>query len=194
LASRHPVFVTLRVGGHVEPLRSRQMYPGVLRALMAASGQSFRVVEFSVQEDHIHLICEATDRDALSRGMQGLGVRLARAINRAMSSRGKVFSDRYHDRILRTPREVRFALRYVLLNARKHRALPPHGQSRCVDPFSSAAWFAGWRTRIELPWWASPRMLQAERPTARARTWLLKTGWRIHGRLDPGDCPKGRPP
>jgi hypothetical protein len=64
--------------------------------------------------------------------MQGLGVRLARAINRAMGSRGKVFSDRYHDRILRTPREVRFALRYVLLNARKHRSLPPHGQPRCV--------------------------------------------------------------
>jgi hypothetical protein len=51
LASRHPVFITLRVGKHVEPLRSRQMVPGVLKALMAASGRRFRVVEFSVPED-----------------------------------------------------------------------------------------------------------------------------------------------
>lgn len=95
LASRNPVFVTLRVGKHVESLRSREVYPGVLSALMAARGRNFRVLESSVQEDHVHLICEPTDRDALSRGMEGLGVRLACA----MGTRGNVFADRCRDRI-----------------------------------------------------------------------------------------------
>ena len=68
----------------------------------------------------IHLIVEASDRVALSRGVQGLCIRLARAVNRACGRRGPVFADRYHARALKTPRSVRFALRYVLLNAHKH--------------------------------------------------------------------------
>jgi putative transposase len=85
-----------------------------------AVGAASRVVAFSVQSNHVHLVVEAHDAPTLSRGVQGLAIRLARAVNRVLDARGRVFRERFHARELRTPREVRSALVYVLLNARKH--------------------------------------------------------------------------
>ena len=73
------------------------------------------------------MIVEAKDRDALGRGMKSIGSRLARAVNRVFKRAGPVLADRYHVRVLRTPREVRNALAYVLLNARRHAANPQSG-------------------------------------------------------------------
>ena len=93
-----------------------------------------RMVHFSVQGNHIHLIVEADDKKCLSRGLQGLNVRIARAVNRALGRKGNVFADRYHARILKTPTEVRNAVRYVLNNLRKHR---PETHPWYIDPYSS---------------------------------------------------------
>jgi putative transposase len=84
-----------------------------------------------VQGNHIHLIVEAENKRALARGMQGLQIRIAKGLNRVMKRRGKVFSDRYHAHILRTPTEVRNALRYVRENHRKHEA--QRGRSVSVE-------------------------------------------------------------
>jgi hypothetical protein len=120
--------------------------------------------------NHLHLIVEAKNRRALSRGMQGLLVRIARALNKLWDRRGSVFADRYHDRILKTPREVRVALAYVLRNAARH-GLRFVG----VDPFSSGQRFDGWEER-------PPRGLADLAPPllAKARSFLLRAGWRRH--------------
>jgi len=68
------------------------------------------VLQFSVQRDHIHLLVEAPDGRALSRGLQGLAIRIAKGVNRILGRRGRVWADRFHARALRTPREVRNAL------------------------------------------------------------------------------------
>ena len=130
--------------------------------------------------------------------MQGLQVRLARGINRLLQRTGSLFATRYHARPLRTPREVRNALRYVLLNARHHAAERGRQLARdWIDPFSSAPWFdgfhAGPRQRGPAclgspPDWLAFLQRQA-RPTATARTWLLATGWRRHGLLVPTEVP-----
>jgi hypothetical protein len=133
----------------------------------------FRLVHFSVQSNHLHLIVEGDARPTLARGLQGLAIRMARALNRLWRRAGSVFADRYHDRILRSPREVWNALRYVLCNARKHGAWTSRTRH---DPFSSAPWFDGWGG-------AQPKLEQPS-PAARARTWLLRTGWSFHGLLD----------
>ena len=97
------------------------MFRSVRRALAGARDRfGFRLVHFSVQRDHLHLLAEAHDRRALGRGMQGLAIRVAKAVNRRLDRHGKVFGDRYHAHALRTPRETRSALRYVLSNIRKH--------------------------------------------------------------------------
>jgi hypothetical protein len=128
---------------------------------------------------------EASGRDGLSRGIQGLATRLARALNRLARRKGKVFADRYHARTLETPREVRRALAYVLNNARRH-GVGGRARAGWIDPYSSGAAFDGWRT--------APAVVRSAIPVARARTWLLSRGWRRHGLLDPAEIPRGASP
>jgi hypothetical protein len=99
-----------------------------------------------LQANHAHLLVEADDRSALARGMIAVGARLARAVNRVFRRSGPVLADRYHVRALKTPREVRNALRYVLLNARHHASRLMGG---VFDPASSARWFDGWKAVME---------------------------------------------
>jgi hypothetical protein len=142
----------------------------VLRDALAASLKAaFRVVHFSVQTDHVHLIVEGDDQRALVRGVQGLAVRCAKGINRHLRRRGNVWSGRYHAHALRTPREARHGLVYVLLNFRMHLRAAP-----AVDPRSSGPWFGGWRRTL-----AAPR---DPSPVAPPRTWLAAAGWRRAGR------------
>ena|SRR5688572_13642450 len=121
LAARFPVEVTMRVRAGLPSLRGAREYAALRAAITAGCERGdFRLVHFSVQSNHLHLIVEGACRSALSRGMQGLTIRMARALNRLWRRFGSVFADRYYDRILRSPREVWNALRYVLCNARKH--------------------------------------------------------------------------
>ena len=178
-AYRVPAEVTLRVRAGLPSLRRPQEF-GALRGAFARGCEhtGFRLVHFSVQTNHVHLIAEGDCRTSLTRGLQGLAIRMARALNRLWRRSGRVFADRFHDRILRSPREVWFALRYVLCNARKHGAWTSRTRH---DPFSSAPWFNGWREVRPAPEGASP--------TAPARTWLLRKGWRFLGLMSLCDVP-----
>jgi hypothetical protein len=154
-------------------LRRGEAFAVVLGVFAAVRGlEDFRLVHYSVQSNHLHLICEALDRRELVRGVQSLAIRLAKRLNRLWRCAGKLFADRYHDRILRTPREVRNALAYVLQNARKHGAL---GESTRPDPCSSGRWFDGWEN------WSVDA--GATTPVKRARSWLLGIGWLRHGKV-----------
>src|SRR5215471_1006304 len=132
LKSRFPVHVTWRMREGVWNLRSRRCFGALARAFWGGADRfGFRLVHYSVQGNHVHLLVEARDEKALSRGMNGLGVRVARGLNRVMRRRGKVLDDRYHGRILRTPTEVGRARAYLLQNARKHYGLV------VADPYTS---------------------------------------------------------
>jgi putative transposase len=174
-----PVHVTLRAREDLPALRRDDVFGAVREGFIRVSREGFRLLHFSVQRDHVHLLVEADGPTALRRGLQGLAIRIAKLINRAPGRRGKVFADRYHSRALRTPREVRNALVYVLQNVRKHlRGI------RGLDPRSSAAWFTGWRIAV-----VSPSGLS---PVVAARTWLASTGWRRHGLLSFDEAPRPR--
>jgi len=181
LAARFPVLVTLRLRDGLKSLRAHGTHALLMSAFAAGSNGFFRVVEFSTQSNHLHAIVEASDQRTLSRAMNGLTTRIARGLNRLWRRAGQVFDDRYHARILTSPRAVRCALIYVLQNARKHgawRAFVP-------DVFSSAPWFDGWKGGIGKAAESKPSMLE------RARTWLLSIGWRRHGLIDPLELPVG---
>jgi REP element-mobilizing transposase RayT len=162
-----------------------------------------RIIHFSVQEDHVHLIVEVEDSIALGRAMKGFQVRVARRLNRALGRSGRVFADRYHARYLKTPTEARRALVYVLQNGKKH---APTGERNTrderswVDPFSSAAYFHGWKQECRrfIPSCDAPgHPLHRERPAAPVvapRVWLLREGWRrAGGDLDTHERPEERP-
>jgi putative transposase len=132
--------VTLRVRQHVWNLRSQHCFRVVTAALAASRERALmRVVHFSVQGNHLHMIAEAEDGGTLAEGMKGLQVRLAQALNRLMDRRGPVFADRYHAHVLRTPEEVRRAIAYVLENHDSHmRRIGVEAERGKPDPFSSA--------------------------------------------------------
>ena len=165
LASRHPVHVTLRVARGCWNLRSHR----ALRVLEAAfhAGRErfgFRLVHYSVLGNHLHLITEAAGKESLTRGMKGLEVRVARALNQLMSRKGRVFGDRYHAHVLKTPREAARALRYVLMNFARHaRAWGEQVSATFIDPFSSVRYLA-----------VDPGETA---PVSDPRTWLLRLGW-----------------
>jgi len=185
-----PLHVTVRLLPKAGYLRKRAIYTVLTRAFFAGRARfGFRLIHFSIQHNHIHFLAEAADRRALSRGMQGLAVRMARALNKKLGLPGKVFADRYHSRAVTDPRQTRAALLYVLNNFRRHAVqrgerIPLHW----VDAFSSAPHFGGWRD--------PPRRLEefAIGPpvTAAPRAWLLDKGWKAkRGLLEvaavPGD-------
>ncbi len=174
--------MTVRVKEGLPGLRSKPV-DAALRAAFAAGCNrgGFRLVHYSVQRNHLHMIVESTDGRCLSRGMQGLLIRVARALNRLWCHSGKVFADRYHDRVLRTPKEVRICLAYVLNNARRHGLR----LAQAVDLYSSGCWFDGWREKFRT------RGMPAACPVAAARTWLLSTGWRKHRLISLEEVPGG---
>jgi hypothetical protein len=167
----------------------------IARANARAPGR-FRVVEFSVQDDHVHLLVEAASKRALSAGVRSVSIRVARYVNDLLNRRGPLWADRWHGHALRSPREVRNALVYVLANFRKHRRRPP---GVGLDPYSSAPWFDGFRT-TKGPARDLPAAPFAERPPPRwdalplpvssARTWLLTSGWRRRGLLGLAESPR----
>ena len=132
LKKRFPVHVTWRMRDGVWRLRRRSCFTALARAFWGGCNRfGFRLVHYSVQGNHLHLLVEARDERSLSRGMNGLGVRVARGLNRLMRRRGKVLAERYHGHILKTPTEVRRARAYLLGNAYKHLRLAG------ADPYAS---------------------------------------------------------
>lgn len=139
----------------------------------------------SIQDNHLHLLVEATNREALTRGMKGFAIRLQRAVRERYGC--KLFSHRYHAVQIKTARQARRALAYVLNNWRRHR-LDRDDRGRLskakLDEFSSAIVFDGWRGfRFEAP--VGYQALSVSAP----RTWLLAVGWRACGLIDPFEMP-----
>jgi putative transposase len=176
--ARHPVHLTMRAGGGID-LRSFVVAARIGVALREAKAggrdAQFRVVEFSIQSSHLHLVVEAASREALMSGARGLAVRLAHGVNKCLQRRGRVFTDRYHTRALKTPREVRNTLVYVLHN-HKH-----HGVPGLVDAVSPARWFTGFKQPLPTQATSSPASM--------AQTWLLQQGWRRHGLIALDEAP-----
>src|SRR3990167_1898975 len=186
--ARYPVHVVLRTLPAVGRPRRGPVYHAIRRALgRIAAREGVQIVHLSIQHNHVHLLAEAASSAALSRGMQALSICAARAINRSLGRRGKVFAHRYHRTDITSPRQARNALAYVLNNWRRHREdqVSPAARAAQLDAYSTAFHFDGWvngevitRPRTEL-------LL----PSAAPRTWLLRVGWRVHGAISPTEIP-----
>jgi len=197
VSSRTPVHVVLRVTEAVGRLRRRHAYHAIRLAILTAAVLGLiRVVHVSIQRNHIHLLVEAASEQALASGLKGLQVSAARRLNAAITierklatpRRGRVFVTRYHAEIIRTPRQARHCLAYVLNNWRRHREdLSGAAQRRAqVDPYSSGIAFTGWdgiTGPFEIPADYQPL------PVAVARSWLLTDGWRKHGAIGLREVP-----
>jgi REP element-mobilizing transposase RayT len=172
-----PLHVTVRVRGSLPSLREEALVGAVRAIIGSASSDAFRVLHFSIQTNHVHLIVEASDALGLSRGMQRLDSRIARRVNRLVGIRGPFWRERYHAKELASPQQVRNTIVYVLMNARKHGVHIEAG----IDPCSSAAWFDGFAER---------RAETLGSPVRAPRTWLAGVGWRRRGLLGLHEQPR----
>jgi len=182
IVRRTPLHITMRVA-NVPSLRAERCIQVLRRAFKAGKDRfGFRLVQYAVQPDHLHLVVEAGTKRSLASGLRGLAIRIARTLNAMLGRRGRVFPERYHARQLHSPREVRRVLAYVLLQARRHAAKRGVGSSTVLDACSSAPLFDGW-TR------GTPRDGPWRDTVVGAATWLLAVGWRRAGRIDPAEVP-----
>jgi hypothetical protein len=194
---RHPVHVTLRACRGLPSFRDQLIQKVVAEVLRGQRARKyagdFRVVHYSIQDEHMHFVVEADSeraaangtKSALRSGISGFAIAFARRLNMILRRSGKVWADRYHRHDLRTPKEVHVGLGYVLKNCFHHgwRAI---GQGM-VDLFSSAWLFDGW----DQPPIVFPDSERWRWFVCRAKTWLASVGWRKHGRLQlaPADLP-----
>ena len=186
LKRNEPVHVTLRVTADITMLRTRHVYHAVRWAMVAVFPRTdFRIVHLSIQGDHVHLLVEADDRERFANGLRSFESVSARYINQAIGKRtgghrtGKVFADRYHERIINAPRDARFALRYVLSNWRKHGEDRRAPATRRIDPYSSAISFPGWAELGDVMW--KPPDGYEPLPVWLPKSWLLSVGWQKAG-------------
>jgi putative transposase len=196
---RHPVHVTIRIVGSVDGLRRKDIYLALREAtIVTAKREDFRIVQMSIQRDHIHLLVEADDKRALSNGVRGFSISAARQINKTITARGgdrrtgRVIGDRFHARPLTSPRAVRNVLAYLLGNWRHHgEDRAAHAQAWKVDPFSSGATFSGWKELEHSPvLWPLPRAYQPL-IVFQPRTWLLRSWDRYHPLISVREVPGG---
>jgi len=186
---RYPLHITLRTSSDVGWLRRFDTFAAIRRALgvVADDASEFRIVHISVQNTHIHLLCEAAGKRALSRGMRAFQISAAKHLNAAISRRrrlderrlGRVFTDRYHVEVLTSPTQVRNALAYVLNNWRRHGVDRDavveldHGR---LDAYASGLAFAGWREPLPRDGLQVPPRYEPP-SVSEATTWLLRVGW-----------------
>jgi len=208
---RFPRHAVLRVVPVIGNLRKRHLYAALRMATIAVAMRelhaddvngAFRIVHISIQATHIHLLVEADNKLAMSRGMQSFMISAAKQINRAYSEkmklavrrRGRVFADRYHQEIIETPTQARHALSYVLNNWRKHREDRRRGtETWSVDPYSTGWHFTGWRERADCDVHWRRRETYDPLVVYFPKTWLLCEGWRKAGTISFDEVPSARP-
>ncbi|HEU0031605.1 MAG TPA: transposase [Kofleriaceae bacterium] len=192
-AARYPQHITLRLLDGLPSLRNGDAVRRIWDAIARAQRDDFRIVEFGVEPNHMHMMTEADHRAAVSSGITRFKMRMVAQLNDLFCYTGPWFGERYHSRVLETPREVKYALRYVLLNWRHH--LAERGErlpKDWIDPYSSAIWFDGWSEEpaIDAPW--KQMLREMPPPTVPPQTWLLRVGWRRHGLIGVDEVPGRR--
>ena len=188
LDSRHPVHVTLRLKEHFRiSLRNGKSYRAIRVVLLIMLDQpGFRIVHFSIQSNHLHLLVEADNKQALSEGMRRFGIHAANAIHSSIGGyAGKVFRFRYNARQIKTASHARNAISYVLNNWRRHRRnLDCAGAMKAtLDPYATGLSHPPWAQKFRVPDGYEPL------PVSPPQTWLLKRGYKRYGEIDPWETP-----
>jgi REP element-mobilizing transposase RayT len=187
---RHPLHLVMRAFDDVPRLRSEVMLSTIREATWSVDQPStFRLLQMSVQHNHLHLIAEAEDNAARSEAMHRLGLALARGINGSTGRKGKVFRYRYHATEITSPTQMHHAYAYVLCNWRHHgeHLRSDAARKAMFDPYSTASRFDGWS--IPTP----PTAFDPNLPVYEPQTWIARTGWRLLGKIDPRHIPGTRP-
>jgi REP element-mobilizing transposase RayT len=112
--------VTKRTPQHINfkfncSIRNKDSLKLLKRSIQNAQKMGLKIIHFSLQSNHIHLITEAENNEILTKGMRALTITFAKGLNK-----GRVQLERYHLHVLKSLREIKNAVQYVLFNEQKH--------------------------------------------------------------------------
>jgi REP element-mobilizing transposase RayT len=181
-----PAHITIRAAKGLPSFREQVVARAIGHVIrtMKVVREDFRIVEFSIQTNHIHLIVEADDDKALSSAVRSFEARVSKLLNHHVlrRKRGKVWGDRYFRVDLTSPKQARHALAYVLQNGHRHGVVAPGVK----DPVSSARWSTRYVTR--------PELARETSLTSPSRTYLLNVLWERPwpGAISPSEIPARR--
>jgi hypothetical protein len=176
--SKTPIHVTMKLRHGLPDIQCPEMHEKFKAGALKAKALGLRVVHYTVEWDHIHMLLECSNNKALSQGMKSLGASFGRAIRKFAGGKGRVFKERFHMRVLKTPTEVRNAMAYVLTNTSKHHKMAPG-----PTPYSSGMYFSEWKKLLGRR--AGPNLREFVPLTSKLpeflcepKSWLAREGWR----------------
>ena len=126
ISHRTPLHINFRFR---KSIRNKESLRLLKKAILNARSKGLQVIHFSLQSNHIHLIVEATDNNTRTKGMRSLTITFAKGL-----MQGRIQVQRYHLHVLRSLRETRNAVFYVLFNQQKHEK----GTYSSIDHYTSA--------------------------------------------------------
>lgn len=137
VSSRTPCHVNFKYKCHI---KNKDCLKLLKRAIANSRAYGLRIIHFSLQHNHIHIITEPTNNEILTRGMRSLTITFAKGLNQ-----GKVQIERYHLHVLRTLREAKNAVHYVLFNKQKHEK----GTCSKIDEYCSLWAVSKWNELVK---------------------------------------------
>lgn len=173
-----PIHVTMKLREGLPNIQCPEMHEKFKSGLRKAKALGLRVIHYTVERNHIHMMIECSNNSSLSRGMKSLGASFGRAIRAFAGGKGPVFKERFHMRVVKTPMEVRNVIAYVLTNTSKHHKMAPG-----PTPYSSGMYFSEWKKLLGRR--AGPVLREFVPITTdlpeflcEPKSWLAREGWR----------------
>ena len=173
--ARTPAHITIKMIDQVPNLRTAKFMRALAKAVRRTQEFGLKIQHFAIESNHIHLVAEAADNDAITCGLISLKTSISWALRRVFNFYGRVFCGRYHLRLIPTPIEMRSVLRYVLFNHAHHCKAEIF-----VDLFSTALEFGeldqliNKRGSASRPfWWGEIKIC-----LSKAGSWMQAQGWK----------------
>lgn len=140
--------LTIKIERVKAGLKNKDVVKQLHESIKKARKMGLRVIHYTLEFDHLHLLVETDNNDQLSKGMQSFGISFSKGINKIKQEAGKVYKTRYHFRKLKTPKEIKNVIHYILGNSIKHSK-----KGSILSPYNSAviagSYFSGFELMIE---------------------------------------------
>ncbi len=113
--------LTVKIKKNKAEIKNKSVLAILKRSILNARRQGLRVIHYSLEYDHVHLLIEADNNHILGKGMQAFGVTFSKAINRLKKLTGEVYKHRYHFRRISSSKELKNVMNYIFTNGVKHK-------------------------------------------------------------------------
>ncbi|MEI8348179.1 MAG: transposase [Pseudomonadota bacterium] len=134
IPKKKPVHVVWHLNPHVPPCRRKNILLIFKKAVLKGRLMGLKVIHFSLMNNHLHLLIETENKKALAKALQSFAISFTKRLKNFNGlKKTPIFKERYFCHILKSLREVKHAIHYILMNGKKA------GLSRYdIDPYSSA--------------------------------------------------------